>query len=409
MVKKSRPSRFFEKALERRKREVRAVYISTYIPRKCGIATYTKDLTNAINILNPKYLAEIMAVDNPLEVVDYPWEVKFRIHRDQLEDYLVAARYLNKSSTQIVSLQHEYGLFGGKWGDYILTLAERLKKPLVTTFHTVLSRPPPRAREVLTELGQLSSAVVVMGEEARKRIIEIYRIPKEKVVFIPHGVPDLTYGPTDYMKKALRLGEGLILTSSNLISPSKGLEYVIKAMPRILQKIPTARYFILGATHPLYKAHRGEDYRRKLENLVIKLKLEKKVIFVNRYLSLRDLVNFLKATDIFLTPYLDPNQVTSGSLAYAVGAGKVCISTPYLYAKELLAEGRGILVPFRNSEAIVEAVLAVANDKKKRKRIEKKAYAFGRQMIWANVALRHLDLFSLVLNRNKNNGNNGES
>ena len=403
----AKKSRFFEKALEKRKREIRAVYISTYIPRKCGIATYTKDLTNAINILNPKYLAEIMALDNPLEPVEYPWEVKFRIHRDRLEDYLAAADYLNRSSTQIVSLQHEYGIFGGKWGNYILTLTERLKKPFVVTFHTVLADPPPLAREILRDLGQLSAAVIVMGKEAKKRVTEIYEVPEQKVVFIPHGVPDLTYGPTDQMKKALKLGEGLILSSSNLVSPSKGLEYAILAMPKILKKIPNARYFILGETHPLYKAYQGEDYRKKLEDLVAKLKLEKKVIFVNRYLSLHNLVNFLKATDIFLTPYTNPDQVTSGSLAYAVGAGKVCISTPYLYAQELLADGRGILVPFKNPKAIAEAVLEIASDKKKRKRIEKKAYAYGRQMIWANVALQHLDLFSLVLNRSNEKENNG--
>lgn len=391
-----------EKALEKKKREIRAVYISTYIPRKCGLATYTKDLTNAINVLNPIYLAEIMALENPVELVDYPWEVKFRINKDVLEDYLQAANYLNKSGSQIVNLQHEYGIFGGKWGDYILNLADRLKKPLVTTLHTVLAKPQSRAKEILIELGKLSAAVIVMGEEAKRRLKEIYQVPEEKTVLIPHGVPDLSRGPTDFMKKALGLGEGLVLTSSNLITPSRGLEYAIKAMPRILKKVPGARYFILGETHPIYKARKNEIYRRSLEKLVDDLGLRKKVIFINKYLSLKDLTNFLKATDIFLTPYLGADQVTSGSLAYAVGVGKITISTPYLYAQELLADNRGILVPFRDSEAIARVVVEVASDSQRRQQLEEKAYEYGRQMTWPNVALRHLDLFQLVLGRNNN-------
>lgn len=397
-------SRFLEKALKKRRREIRAVYISTYIPRKCGLATYTKDLTNAINVLNPKYLAEIMALENPVEAVNYPWEVKIRIRKDTLEDYLHAANYLNKSGTEIISLQHEYGLFGGRWGRYILNLTERLKKPLVTTLHTVLANPEPRARQVIMELGQASSAIVVMGAEAKKRLKEIYQIPEGKTVLIPHGVPDLPRGPTDFMKKALGLGEGLTLTSSNLMTPSRGAEYVIKAMPEILKKVPDARYFILGETHPVYKAYKGEAYREELEKLVKDLSLQKKVIFINKYLSLEDLIKFFKATDIFLTPYLDADQVSSGSLAYAVGAGKVCLSTPFLYAQELLADNRGMLVPFRNSKAISQAVLEVVSDPKKRKKIGKKAYGYGRQMIWSNVALSHLDLFSLIVNGDMNQG-----
>lgn len=396
--KKPTGPRFLAKALEKRRKDIRAVYISTYIPRRCGLATYTKDLTNAINILNPTYLAEIMALENPVEPVDYPWEVKIRVHKDALEDYLQAAKYLNNSGTQIISLQHEYGIFGGKWGRYILNLAERLEKPLVTTFHTVLARPEPGAKEILVELGKLSAAVIVMGTEAKKRLKEIYQIPEDKTVLIPHGVPDLPRGPTDSMKKGLGLGEGLVLTSSNLITPSRGVEYIIRAMPEILKKDPRARYFVLGETHPVYKAYKGEAYREELARLVEDLNLQKRVIFVNKYLSLKDLIKFLKATDIFLTPYLDADQVTSGSLAYAVGAGKVCISTPYLYAQELLADGRGILVPFRDPEAISQAVLGIIADSEKRKTMEEKAYDYGRKMIWVNVALRHLDLFSLVIN-----------
>lgn len=402
--KKPTKPRFLEKALEKRRKDIRAVYISTYIPRRCGLATYTKDLTNAINVLNPAYLAEIMALENPVEPVDYPWEVKIRIHKDALEDYLQAAKYLNKSGTQIVSLQHEYGIFGGKWGQYILNLAERLKKPLVTTFHTVLAKPEPRAKEILVELGKLSAAVIVMGMEAKKRLKEIYQIPEDKTVLIPHGVPDLPRGPTDFMKKALGLGEGLVLTSSNLITPSRGVEYVIRAMPEILKKAPQARYFVLGETHPVYKAYKGEAYRQELARLVQDLNLQKRVIFVNKYLSLKDLIKFFKATDIFLTPYLDADQVTSGALAYAVGAGKVCISTPYLYAQELLADDRGILVPFRDPKAISKSVLEVISNSnsKKREKMEEKAYAYGRKMIWTNVALSHLDLFSLVVNGDLN-------
>lgn len=377
-------------------REVRVIYVSSYIPRECGIGTYTKDLTNAINKLNPRFLAEIMVLNDPLQKISYPWEVKFKIDQNKVEDYIQAADYINRSSTEVVNLQHEFGLNGGVAGEYIIHFAERVKKPLATTFHTVLEDPTPKQKEIVQRVSNLSMVVIVMISEAVRRLRDIYGVDEKKIIMIPHGVPDIPYGGGERFKEKLGLKGETIISTINLISRNKGLEYAIEAMPEIVKENPKAKYLIIGVTHPVVIRFEDESYRHDLERRVKKLKIQRNVEFINRYLPLDELVDFLRATDIYVTPYLNPQQITSGALAYAVGAGKSCISTPYIYAQEVLAEGRGKIVPFKRPEAIASSINYVLKHPKEKKEMELKAYSYGRQMTWSNVALRHLDLFWLV-------------
>lgn len=394
----------FEKALREEKFYLRTVFIGTYVSRRCGIATYTRDLTAAINILNPYYPAEIMALDDPeREPVDYPWETKFRIIKDNEKSYLEAAEYLNKSSCDLVCLQHEFGIFGGEDGDLILNLVRNLKKPLIVTFHTTMKDPKPHQKYLIQKLAKSALACVVMIKEADRRLREIYQVPEEKIVVIHHGVPNVSFSPSYLYKNRVGFKKGDFLVGSiNLIAKNKGLEYVLEALQEVKTKIPKIKFLMIGQTHPMVKIKEDEKYRYFLRRLAKKLGLEKNFLEINKYLPLGDLTNYLKSLDIYITPYLDLNQTSSGTLAYALGAGKVCISTPYIYAKEVLANGRGILVPVAESKMIAKSFLKVWQDSKFRAKIEKKAYKFGRKMIWYRVALNYLNLFDLVLKKVKN-------
>ncbi len=393
--------KLYREKLAEIERKICVIYISSYIPRECGIATYTKDLTSAINVLNPLCLAEIMAVNYPESHFDYPWEVKFRFDQEDPKSYEAAADYINQSSAKLVNLQHEFGLFGGRNGEYILSLIQKIKKPLVTTFHTVLCQPSPYQEKIIKEIASSSKAIIVMIEEAAKRLVNHYRIASNKILVIHHGVPDMPYEPTNSYKKSLKLKDKIVLSTFGLMNRGKGIEYTIQALPKIIRKYPNILYLVIGETHPIVKKQEGEVYRGILSDLVKKLKISQNVKFVNQYLSLSDLITYLKATDIFLTPYLNPQQLTSGVLAYAVGAGKACISTPFLYAQQVLGNERGIIVNFKNSEEITKAVIKLLVNPEKKKEIEKKAYLYGRQMIWHNVALKHLDLFQLIIKENE--------
>lgn len=377
-------------------RDVRVIYVSSYIPRECGIGTYTKDLTNSVNELNPRYLAEILVLNDPEQKISYPWEVKFKIDQNKMEDYISAAEYINRSSTQAVSLQHEFGLNGGRDGEYIVHFAERIKKPLITTFHTVLEDPLPKQKEIIQRLGNLSIVVIVMVGEAVRRLSEVYGIDERKIIMIPHGVPDIPYGGGEKFKEDLDLQGRVVISTINLMSRNKGIEYAIEGVGNAAKKHPEIIYQIIGKTHPVVARYENEDYRSELEDLVSKLGLEKNVRFINRYVSLDELVEYLRATDIYITPYLDPQQITSGALAYAVGAGKSCISTPYIYAEEVLSEGRGKLVNFKDPKGIADNIVGLLKHPRLKRDMELKAYGYGRQMTWANVAMRHLDLFWLV-------------
>lgn len=384
------------KSLIEKQRVVRVIYVSSYIPRKCGIATFTKDLTNAVNSLNPTALAEILAVSDSANGYDYPWEVKYRINQDDINAYTYAAEYINASGAEIVCLQHEFGLFGGKDGEFIIDFLKRIEKKVVTTLHTTPERPNEGQKKVIQEIFRYSSAVVVMIDPVTERLKRVYDVDPKKIVVIHHGVPDIPFGGEEHFKEETDLVGKTVMLALNLISPNKGLEYAIEAIPEIVKKIPTVLFLIVGETHPVVKKKFNETYRESLQKKVKDLKVGKHVQFINRYLDLEELIGFLRASDYYITPYLDPEQIASGTLSYAVGAGKVCISTPYLYANEVLNGNRGILVPFRDAKAISQALLKVNADRNLRSSLEKEAYKYGRVMTWSSVALAYLDLFSLI-------------
>ncbi|MFA6082287.1 MAG: glycosyltransferase family 4 protein [Patescibacteria group bacterium] len=390
----------YAQVLAKKERNIRAIYIGSYIPRQCGIATFTKDLTSSINVLNPLCLAEIVAVNPPENHYDYPWEVKFRFDQNDWKTYTDAAKYINQSSAEIVCLEHEFGLFGGHYGENIVKFLKLLNKPICVTFHTVLPHPDDSLKHVVQQIAEVAETIIVMINAAADRLEQDYQIDRHKVVVIPHGVPDITFAINPPAKGKFRLKHRTVMSTFGLINEGKGLEYAISAIPEIIKTVPNLIYLVLGETHPVVKRQEGEKYRRKLNKLVKDLGIKKHVRFENRYLTLDELISYLQATDIYVTPYLNPEQITSGTLAYAVGAGLPCVSTPYIYAQEVLDENRGVLAKYRDKNSIAKAVVKLATDKNYALKIRRNAYAYGRQMTWDNVALKHLDLFTSICDKN---------
>ena len=383
------------------RKPVKVIYVSTYIPQKCGIATFTKDVTNAINLINPKALAEIMAVVKKDESIDFPWEVKYKIDRDDRESYVRAAGYVNNSSCDIVLVEHEFGIFGGECGDYLLEFLKLVKKPKVMTCHTLIEDGNSIPGRVFSELVKEVDGLTVMTNYSARKLSKIYNFNIKKIAVIPHGTPDVGYNSSVYYKKRKRLSGRLILGNINLLSVNKGIDYAVEAVAKIAKVYPNVLYLIIGQTHPNVLKYEGEKYRNSLKKKIKELGIQKNVKFVNKYVSSEELVEWLKVIDIYITPYLEEQQSSSGALAYAVGAGKICISTGYLYAKEVLAKGRGILVPFRDSEAIANNVIKIWKNEKRRKAIQEKAYVYGRFMTWPSVALQHLDFFAEVIKKHE--------
>lgn len=387
------------KALSNRVRPTRVIYVSSYIPRHCGIASYTKNLTNAINLLNPHHLAEIVAFNRGQEKFDYPAEVKLVLNDQKRVDYLKAAEFINRSGADLVSLQHEFGLFGGQSGDYILPLIELLKLPLVTTIHSLPDDFRSSHGRILKKIIAKSQAVTVIINQSRQKLVKDYGIPTQKIVVIPHGIPDLTYDATDKYKRKKKLADRLILGNINLITQSKGIEYSLKAVSIIKKYIPQVLYLVIGKTHPVILQREGEAYRQSLKRLIKQLDIKANVKFINQYLSLDELISYLRLIDIYITPYLSFQQSASGALSYALGVGKFCISTPYLYAQEVLAKKRGVFVPFRDSRIMAQKVVYYWRHPQQRQAIEKNAYEYGRLMTWPNIALRYFNLFKLIINQ----------
>lgn len=390
-----------KKILREKNKSINSTFISSYTPRKCGVATYTKDLTGAINLINPYSKSDIVALIKPEDEIDYPPEVKFKINQYKVDSYIKAADHINKSKTDIVVLEHEFGLYGGNFGEYIIQLIKLIKKPLIVTTHTIPDNTSTGYGLILKDVLKFAEKVIAMMPESLDKLIKSYDCPKEKIEIIPHGVPDIPMEATAKYKKMKRFEDRIILGNINLLSASKGLEYTIEALKKIKGQFNNVLYLIIGQTHPVVLKTEGEKYRTFLKEKIKQHDLQGNVKFINKYLSLKELVVWLKIIDVYITPYLDPQQSASGALAYAIGAGKICISTPYLYAKEVLAEERGIIVPFRNSQAIADAVIDICKNPQKKLRIENKAYKFGRLMTWYNVALQHLELFDEVLGKYK--------
>jgi len=372
-------------------------YLSTYPPRECGIATFTKDLADSIDEVSG-FKPSVIAVNEKGAIYDYDRRVKCTIERDSAEDYLEAAKYINSSKIQLVNLQHEFGLFGGDWGEHITTFMENVKKPVVTTLHTVQPNFSQKALQVLKSITDKSASIVVIAHSAIK-ILKSQGISSKRFVTIPHGCPNIEFGDKKSAKESLGLKDRLVASTFGLMSSGKGIEYAIRALPGVAEKEPKIIYLVIGQTHPEIRKREGETYRNSLMALVDELGLNEHVRFHNRYLSKRELKEYLKATDIYITPYISPNQISSGTLTYAMGAGKAVVSTPYLHAQEMLAGERGILCKFEDPTSIAEGMCKFL-DEDYRKTIQKRAYRYSRRFLWTNVAKKYAELFKTVITNN---------
>jgi len=370
-------------------------FVGDHLPRKCGIATFTSDLLAAVAAAHPQSRCFSVSVNDIKCGYEYPEVVHFEIEEQDLSSYLRAADFLNISDVDIVCLQHEFGIFGGTAGGHILALLRELRMPVVITLHTLLREPKADQRRVMHELVALSTRLVVMTERGRQMLQEIYQAPPAKIDLIPHGIPDVGFVDPTHFKDRFGVEGRVVLLTFGLLSPNKGIEYVLNALPHILAEFPDVVYIVLGATHPNELREHGEAYRLSLEIVAKKNKLEKNVIFYNRFVELENLKEFIGAADLYITPYLNEAQITSGALAYTFGAGKVVVSTPYWHAAELLAEDRGVLVPFGDAPAIAREVIGLLRDDTRRHAIRKNAYKLGREMVWSNVARLYMRSFEL--------------
>ncbi len=371
----------------------RVAVIGNYLPRRCGIATFTTDLCEHLATIAPELNCFAIPVNDTPDGYRYPPRVRFELTHNELSSYQRAADFLNINNVDLVCLQHEYGIFGGPAGSHILALLRELRMPVVTTLHTVLRDPDPHQRQVMLDLAQLSDRLVVMSRRAVEFLRQIYGVPESKIDLIPHGIPDVPFVDPNFYKDQFGLQGKIVALTFGLLSPNKGIEYVIQALPAVLERFPNVVYVVLGATHPHVRLREGESYRLSLERLARACDVASHVLFHNRFVSLQELVEFIGAADLYITPYLNPAQIVSGTLAYTVGAGKAVISTPYWYAEELLAEGRGLLAPFRDSSAIASCMIRLLEDEAERHAMRKRAYLAGREMIWPKVAERYLESF----------------
>ena len=371
----------------------RIAFVGDHLPRKCGIATFTSDLLAAVAAVLPQSQCFAVSVNDIPAGYEYPEVVRFEIEEADLSSYLRAADFLNISNVDIVCLQHEYGIFGGVAGGHILAFLRELRMPVVTTLHTVLREPRADQRKVMRELISLSTRVVVMSARGRQMLHDIYDVDPAKIDLIAHGIPDVGFVDPTYFKDQFGVEGKTVLLTFGLLSPNKGIEHVLRALPRVVAAFPDVVYIVLGATHPNELREHGEAYRLSLELLAKKLKIEKHIIFYNQFVDLDNLKEFLGAADLYITPYLNEAQITSGTLAYAFGCGKAVVSTPYWHAQELLSEDRGVLVPFGDSEALAREVIGLLGDDTRRHAMRKNAYRMGREMVWSSVAQQYLRSF----------------
>jgi glycosyltransferase involved in cell wall biosynthesis len=368
----------------------RIAIIGNYLPRQCGIATFTTDLCTALSDEYGRGRLFAIPVNDPDSAYQYPEEVRLELQQEDLSTYARAAEYLNFNGNDIVCLQHEYGIYGGAAGSYILTLLRRLKMPLVTTLHTVLREPDSSQRIVLGEIARLSDRLVVMSELAARLLREVYAVPNEKIDVIPHGVPDMPFMDPNYFKDKFGTEGKSVLLTFGLLSPNKGIENVIRALPAILAKHPKTVYIVSGVTHPHIRKQEGEKYRNSLQSLAEELGVAPNLILNNRFVSAEELIEHVGAADIYITPYQQEAQVVSGTLAIALGAGKAIVSTPYWHANELLADGRGVIVPFGRPDAIAEAVVSLLENDAERHAMRKRAYLHSRGTTWAKTARAYM-------------------
>lgn len=368
-------------------------FLGDYLPRKCGIATFTTDLRCAVAKEYPATQCLVVPVNDLAGGYDYPAEVRFEIAEQDLPSYLRAADFLNITDVDVVCVEHEFGIFGGPAGSHVLALLRELRMPIVTTLHTILREPNGEQERVMRELIRLSTRLVVMTERGRELLTEVYRAPAAKIDLIPHGIPNMPFADPNYFKDEFGVAGKQVLLTFGLLSPNKGIEYALRAIPGLIREFPNMVYIVLGQTHPNLLRDEGEAYRLRLERLAKDLGVQKHVVFFNRFVELEELMRFIGAADIYLTPYLTEAQITSGTLAYAFGAGNAVVSTPYWHAAELLTAERGKLVPFRDAEALASAVRELLHDEPLRHAMRKNAYLLGRDMVWSRVAQLYLMSF----------------
>lgn len=371
----------------------RIAFIGNYLPRQCGIATFTTDLCETLASEYSETTCIAVPVNDTQKGYLYPARVRFELQQNDIDSYRRAADFLNINNVDLVCLQHEYGIFGGRSGSHILALLRELNMPVVSTLHTILHMPNPDQRWVLEEIAKLSDRVVSMSARGVEYLQEVYHVPATKIDQIPHGIPDVPFVDPSFHKDLFGVEGKIVLLTFGLLSTNKGIENVIAALPAIVERYPNVVYMIVGATHPHVKQLKGESYRLSLKCLAHELGVQSHVTFYNRFVSLEELTKFIGAADIYLTPYLNPTQIVSGTLAYALGAGKAVVSTPYCYAEEMLADERGVLMPYRDPSELAEKVIELLDREPERHAMRKRAYLFGREMIWPQVAHRYMESF----------------
>ncbi len=371
----------------------RIAIIGNYLPRQCGIATFTTDLCDAVSTEFGTERLFALPVNDPESEYQYPERVRFELTEEELPSYARAAEFLNFTNVDLVCVQHEYGIFGGAAGSHILELLRKLRMPIVTTLHTVLRDPNPDQHRVMVEIAELSDRLVVMSQHSSEFLQNIFQVPTAKIDVIPHGVPNLAFVDPNFYKDRFGVGGQSVLLTFGLLSPNKGVETVIKALPRILSHNSNVTYIVAGATHPHIRKREGDKYRESLQALAKDLGVENNVIFHNRFVSPEEMLEFIGSADIYITPYKNEAQVVSGTLAYALGAGKAVISTPYWHAQELLDQRRGVLVPFNDQDAIAEQTIKLLENEAERHAMRKRAYLYSRNMVWKSVAQDYMRSF----------------
>ncbi|MGM0551639.1 MAG: glycosyltransferase family 4 protein [Bacteroidota bacterium] len=386
---------------------MKIAYIGTYVPRMCGIATFTQNLFYAMmptmgtsDLKNPvnKNRVEgfVVALDDPEQTYAYPPEVKMSIRQEHLRDYLKAAKFINYSGADVCVLEHEFGIFGGQNGLYILSLLHRLEIPLLVTLHTIVKQPSYNEKAVLQQICKMANKVVVMSEKAIEFLTRIYGVNRDKIAFIEHGVPEIQFHQAQ-AKREFKFEKKKLILTFGILSRNKGIETVIKALPKVVKRYPDVLYLVLGKTHPNVLRHSGEEYRNYLQLLVKSLQLNNHVSFINEFIHQEELSKYLSATDVYITPYLNEAQITSGTLSYAIGAGAAVVSTPYWHATELLAEGRGRLFPFNDSEKLAEILLELFDKPQVLKDLRTKAYEYGKTLTWPKLGKRYVNTVREIL------------